>query len=296
MKICLIVNPRAGASRRIGAVDQALECLRRWATSIEIRETTEEGAEQLAAAIAPGMYDLVVAAGGDGTVNEVVNGIRGDTPVGILPLGTMNVLARELRIPVDDVPAACRVLQTGTPRSIDLGLCNGRRFVLMAGVGFDADAVKEVQAGIKNVVGGIAYVMSALQQLGARPPIRFRMRLDGRRVRHTGRMLLIANSRLYAGDIEIAPGASISDGYLDVCLFRQRSRLGFLAQLVGVLLRRHRQDPNFIQIKARKIELSTRPPTAVQLDGDYFGETPVEIEVLPAAVRIIQPDGAQRGG
>lgn len=295
MRICLIVNPKAGASRGRPALPEALECLQTWAGSVEVRETSAEGAEQVARDIGPDEFEVVVACGGDGTVNEVVNGIGPHTPVGILPFGTVNVLARELGIPVNDVPAACNVLRHAPPRPIDLGLCNGRRFVLMAGVGFDAEAVRSVAPQMKDLMGGAAYVVSGLKSLLVNRPQLFRVQFDGRRRTYRAMMLLVANASLYAGDLKIAEKARIDDGLLDICIFRERSPWAFLGQLYHVVTGGQRRDPHFVTRKARTVLVTTRRPAPVQLDGDYFGETPVDIEVLPAAVRILRPPLAQEG-
>jgi diacylglycerol kinase (ATP) len=290
-RICLIVNPTAGQSKPGALVSEISERLGSWCTTLEVRETDSRGAgERLAKALQPGEFDLVVAVGGDGTINEVLNGLEDHTPLGIIPLGTANVLARELDIPIDDLDAACDMLRTCAPHPIDLGRCNDRRFCLMAGIGFDAEAVKEVPPSIKDLIGAPAYVLSALRALTTLPEtIRYRLTLPGRRIRARALMLVVANAGSYAGTLRIAPLASIDDGYLDVCLFRERSKLAFLGQLVRVLMRRHLTDPHFQYFRAREMRIDCRPRAAVQLDGDYFGRTPVTIRVEPAAVRVVRP-------
>lgn len=290
-RICLIVNPTAGQSRPGQSLADVTECLGSWCRSVTVRETDSRGAgERIAKAIQPGEFDLVVAGGGDGTINEVLNGLGDHTPLGILPLGTANVLARELKIPLNDVAAACEVLRTCRAHPVDLGVCNGRKFALMVGIGFDAETVKEVPPNVKDLIGAPAYVLSGLRVLNQmQKPLRYRLTLPRGRIVSRGMMLVVANASSYAGDLQIAPLASLEDGLLHLCLFRERSKLAFLGQLFQVLRRKQLQDPNFLYQMAPWVRVHCDPPAAVQLDGDYFGRTPVDIRCLPGAVRIVRP-------
>jgi YegS/Rv2252/BmrU family lipid kinase len=290
-RLCLIVNPTAGQSRPGGAMPQLQECLSAWSPHLEVRETDSRGAaERIAKDIRPGEFDLIIAVGGDGTINEILNGLGDHTPLGIIPLGTANVLARELGIPVNDLPAACEVLRTGEPRPIDLGWCNGRRFCLMAGIGFDAEAVKEVPPSIKDLIGAPAYVLSGLRVLNEmHRAIRYRITMPEGRIVSRGMMLVVANAASYAGPIQMAPLASLEDNLLHLCLFRERSKLAFLGQLFNVLMRRQLQDPNFVYVQSTQFRVVCNPVASIQLDGDYFGRTPAEIRCLPGAVRIVCP-------
>jgi diacylglycerol kinase (ATP) len=293
-RICLIVNPTAGQAKPGVALREVVECLSAWCPKVEVRETDCRGAgERIAREVKPGEFDVVIAMGGDGTLNEVLNGLGPHTPLGVLPLGTANVFARELGIPVNDLPAACEVLRTCTPRPVDLGCCNERRFSLMAGIGFDAEAVKEVPPNIKDLIGAPAYVLSGLKALADMPrPLRYRLTLPDRTIRASGMMLVVANAASYAGAMQMAPLASLDDGWLDLCLFRERNKLAFLGQWFNVLMGKHLQDPHFSYHRAQSVRVETDPPSAVQLDGDYFGRTPVDIRVLPGAVHVIHPQKA----
>lgn len=292
MRLCLIVNPKAGQAKPENALPHLRELLSAWTSDLTIHTTDARGAgERIARGIGPGEFDGIVAAGGDGTINEVLNGLADHTPLGILPLGTANVLARELKIPVDDLPAACAIIRDCPPRPIDLGLCSGRRFSLMAGIGFDAESVREVPPNVKDLIGAPAYVLGALRAFSQLShPMRYRLRVDGRRRVARGMMLVAANAASYAGPFRIATEAAIDDGCLDLCLFRERTRLELIGQLALVLLGRQRDDPHFTYQRARTIRVECRPPASVQLDGDYFGRTPVEISILPSAIRVCRPE------
>jgi diacylglycerol kinase (ATP) len=288
MRIRVIANPTAGQGRGAATLEQALALLRAGGAAMDLRATAARGdAERLAAESTPDVADLVVVAGGDGTINEVVNGLDGRVPVGLLPLGTANVLARELNVPLKDPEATCRLLLEGVPQPLDLGECNGRKFVLMAGIGFDAEAVKEVPPNVKDLIGAPAYVLSGLKAL-THSAIRYRIFLPDREVHARGMLLVVANAASYAGPIQLAPLASIEDGLLDVCIFRERNRLAFLGQLINVLLRRQLEDPKFLYERAAHVRIACHPTASVQLDGDYFGRTPVDLRALPAALRVIR--------
>jgi diacylglycerol kinase (ATP) len=293
MRICLIVNPTAGQSRPGTLMPKLTECISAWCPDLAVRETSRRGdGEEFARSIREGEFDMVVAGGGDGTINEVLNGLEAPVPLGIVPLGTANVLARELHIPVNDVAAACAVLRDGIAKPLDLGLCNGRRFCLMAGIGFDAETVKEVPPNVKDLLGAPAYVLSGLRTLTQMErAIRYRVLLPEGRLVSRGMMLVVANAATYAGWLQIAPLAALDDGWLDLCLFRERSRLAFAGQWLRVLARRQLDDPHFLYRRVQELRVECDPPASVQLDGDYYGRTPVEIRVLPGAVRVIRPAG-----
>ena len=290
MRVCLIVNPRAGA-RPEAALEQIQQSLAGWCERLDVRLTDSAGAaERIAKSLDPGEWDRCVAVGGDGTINEVVNGLPDGLPLAIIPMGTANVLARELRLPLNDPVAACEVLRECEPQPMDLGWCNGRRFCLMAGIGFDAAAVRDVVPNIKDLLGAPAYVLSGLKALAEMPgPIRYRLTLPDRQVVARGMMLVVANAAGYAGPLQLAPMARLDSGCLDVCLFVDKSRLGFLGQLWNVLQHRQMEDPQFKYFHATELTVATSPSAAVQLDGDYFCRTPVTLRVLPGAVQVVRP-------
>lgn len=288
----ILLNPTAG-QRRAGAWRQALEhAFGDWPGSWSIRETHAIGdAERMAAEVNDDACDLIVAAGGDGTINEVVNGLKADVALGILPLGTANVLALELGISVNDLPAALAVIRDGEPRPIDLGRINNRRFLLMAGFGFDAEVVASVAKPLKDLVGGPAYFLSAVEAFSRVRPARFRLQADTEAMETQAYMVVVANAASYAGQLQIAPLATIDDGWLDVCVFQERRPGGFLRQAWQVLRRRHLRDPDVRYFRCRSIRVEATPEVGIQVDGDPAGRTPARIELLPGAVRVYRPSG-----
>lgn len=232
---------------------------------------------------------LVVAAGGDGTVNEVVNGL-GDSGVclGILPIGSVNVLAMELGLPMD-VPGAARVIREGATRKIDLGQVNGRRFVQLAGVGLDAQVVRETDHGSKKALGPLSYVLTAVQ-VAARPSPTLRVWVSGREEMR-GSFVLIGNGRFYGGPFQFFPGASLEDGELDVCVFQRTGHLDLLRYLRGVVLNRLPHYVDVEMFRASQLRIESDEEVPAEVDGELCAVTPVEVRVLPRALSVRVPGG-----
>jgi YegS/Rv2252/BmrU family lipid kinase len=292
MKSLLIVNLQAGHRKTDDLWRRLKRTLGRQGTKIVATEHAGH-AEQLAREAAEsGAYDAILIGGGDGTINEVTNGIMaasGSAPrpnVGIVPLGTCNVLATELGIPADPDEAA-EVIKAGKTRAIDIGRVGDHCFLLMAGFGFDADAVRGVALPVKSLVGASAYIVSGLAALAQSKASRIKLTLDEEKLICDAFMVVVANVSSYAFEqFKIAPFAALDDGWLDICVFERppSDRVGFVAQIVMLIARRHLHDPRVRYYRARRILLESDPPIAGQLDGDSYGETPVEIAVVPKAL------------
>ena len=295
MKSLLIVNPAAGQGRP----QEALEALKAFLAPILGGVVVTQGrgeAERAARTAAADGYNAVLAAGGDGTVNEVVNGLLAAPggsalPLGLLPLGTQNVLASELGLPADP-DAALALLRAGRTRRIDVGRAGSRHFVLMAGFGFDAQVVGEVLRPVKALLGPAAYAFAAAGALAKYRSTHIRLRLDGEEVRSEAFLVVVANAASYAyRQIKLAPFAALDDGWLDVCVFERArgDRVGFASQMMAVLARRHLRDPHVRYYRGKHLVLESDPPIQGQMDGDAFGATPIEISLLPSALSVFVP-------
>jgi YegS/Rv2252/BmrU family lipid kinase len=278
----LVDRVAAGLSRRGHAVDLAV--------TLCPGDATRLAAEAVAA-----RYDLVVAAGGDGTVNEALQPLVGtSTTLGVLPVGTVNVWAgesglhgRALRL-ID-------LLGAGYSRAIDVGIAGHRYFVLMASVGLDAEVVRTVGPDLKRKLGRWAYAVSlttvARDYLGT-PTTLY---LDDRVVQINLLMLVVGNTRRYAGHFQATPHAVADDGQLDVLAiqgdraWRNLPKAGALIA-PAPLLRHH-----MVAGRARTIRIVTRTPLPVQVDGDFVGCTPLTIRIAPRALRVVVQAGL-RGG
>jgi len=248
-------------------------------------------ARQLAAqAVAEGAR-CIVAAGGDGTINEIVNGMDGAaSPLGILPLGTANVFARELRIPLN-LRAAWDVVEAGRTRTVDLGCAEAagqpQRFVQLAGVGFDAMAVRAVNWKLKKKLGPLSYVWAGLRaQRDCRT--RVEVLVDGA-VRASGKAVLIGNGRLYGGWFQVFPNAQLEDGRLDVCVFENCRYLDLWRYMQAVVRGAHGRLPDVQCFPASQFECRAAAPVPFEADGELAGECPVRFSVQPGALQVLAP-------
>jgi diacylglycerol kinase (ATP) len=288
----LILNPKAGQRARSGTVERTLAVAARLGWRVDVAETAERGdATRLAAEAARSGQRIVLVGGGDGTLNEVIQGLAGtDTAVGALPLGTMNVWVRELGLSLDPADTI-RELLRGQVRRIDLGRVNGRYFLLMAGLGFDAEAMNAVQGQAKRRLGPVAILaagaLAALRSRGSR----LRLRADGRPVETDGLLITVGNTRLWAGAVRITHHATAADGLLDVCIFPGHSLLTRLRHVLLVFIGRHDADPEVTYLQARELLVAARPALPLQVDGEPFGTTPARIEVVPGALRVLVGNG-----
>lgn len=287
----IVFNPTAGQAESLEQDLRAAAGVWRdhgWRVELRPTERSGDGTRIAREAAAEG-FDVVVAAGGDGTINEVVNGLAGTrTALATLPVGTVNVWAREIGLPLQPRATAETLLRSHV-RRIDLGRAGGRYFLLMAGVGFDAAVVGEVRSPEKRRLGMLAYVLRGLEVATRYRGKRARVVLDGRRV--GGRILLvvIGNSQLYGGVVKITPRAIIDDGLLDVCIIKGASLLSAPLRALSILLQRYNLDPAIEYHRARSIRVETRAGLPVQVDGDHIGQTPMTFEVAPGALRALLP-------
>ncbi len=289
-RIRLIANPIAGGNAR-KKIDQAAAWLQSQGCQVEVLLTGARGdAREFARQAHQSGCDLVIAAGGDGTLNEVINGLApSPIPLAFVPLGTTNVFALEVGIPFD-IEAACRIALQGQPRPVCLGLAGDTRFLLMAGIGFDADAVFRVSSRLKRRTGKFAYLVSAVSALLAGPfaPIEVQTE-DGTRL--TGYNLVVGNGRFYGGKFSITPGASLHDDTLEACLFLRPGRLRFLGSALKIALGSRLPAAEARIFKTRQLEVSGAG-LAVQIDGDFHGRLPMTIKALPGELRMVLPAGA----
>lgn len=243
--------------------------------------------EASARACARDRYDLVLAVGGDGTLNLVVNGLaNSDTALAIVPLGTANVFARQLAVP-HDVESACRLIREGAWRVIDLGRAGSRYFACTSGVGFDAQVLRDVDARIKKVSGYAAYFASTLRAFAR---YRFRhvhLRLDDDPRVFKGYMTLINNGQFYGGNFRFAPRARLTDGLLDVVIFRRHGVAAIARYLTRIAGGTIDTDPEVTYARARRVHVEAHGRHAVHLDGEYAGHTPREFRAVPAALRVV---------
>jgi len=286
----VIVNPVARGLPPGEALRAGVSWLRERGWQIETCLTSGSGvATELAAEAARRAYDCVVAVGGDGTLNEALNGVAGTpTALAFVPGGTVNVWAREAGIPSEPV-AALRLLAEGKRRRLDAGRVGERFFLLMASAGLDSLVVADMNTRLKRRFGRFAYIGSAALHLRNYAGIHADVTLDGERLETSMLMLVAGNTRSYGGMIEITRQARADDGLLDVCLYSGVGREAFIGHFARTVLAQHVHHPAVLYRRVKSIELRTQVPLPVQADGEIAGETPVTISVAPSAVSVVVP-------
>jgi diacylglycerol kinase (ATP) len=235
-------------------------------------------------------YEAIVAVGGDGTVAEVATAIDGATvAIGIIPAGSTNVIARSLRLPYDPIDAAKLVFMRPQTRFIDVGICNGRRFLHMAGAGFDSRIFATTSKRLKRHLGWVAYLQGATQTIFD-PPVHFNVTVDGTAMDCDSPLVLVANGgSIIRPYIPVHPGIRYDDGFLDVIIFTATRPVEIASTLGRFATRSLEKSPYTIHVRGREIELLSVPQIPVQLDGDIIGNTPANFTLRPRALEIIVP-------
>jgi YegS/Rv2252/BmrU family lipid kinase len=293
---CLIFNPKARGQK----AEKLQHLLNQLARECHCKPTTRAGeARELAAAAVNEGFETVIAAGGDGTINEVTNGI-GDAPDGfsksrlaVLPMGTINVFARELGIP-SNLEQAWQIISRGNEIAIDLpraefncaGKTLSRYFIQLAGAGLDANAVTLVSWELKKKIGGLAYLVAGLQSLGSKQS---KIRIGAGAKSFTGELVLIGNGRLYGGNFAFFPQAQLRDGRLSACVFPKVNWLAACRAGVGLVSKNLPRFCGATELAAEELTLTADRKTFLQLDGESVGELPARLSIEPQKLRVVVP-------
>lgn len=291
-RIPVILNP-AARSTQAAARENAIRSL---SPAPELVLTSGPGqATELAEKLAREGHPLIVAAGGDGTMNEVLQGIcrvnaerppgEKHTALGVLPVGTMNVFSLELGLPSQDIAACWRQISSGGRKEIDLWMANQQYFVQLAGVGFDAEIIQETSWESKKRFGPLSYVMSAAQVLTRKPPV-LSVHVDGRPALH-GSVVLVGAGRHYGGPVPVFPKASNQDGRLDVLIFRGLGGWEFAQMLRAILEGGYEPAEDIDYLQLREFTVTAEPQAPLEVDGELAGEgTPVLFQPAPFRLQI----------
>lgn len=289
----IIFNPRA-RSQKGGRV---LRFLMSHANRFALYATNHAGeARELAARFAAQGEPVVIAAGGDGTLNEVVSGLAGTkTLLGVLPAGTMNVFAREMGIPFDSFERAFQVIERGFVREVDLFEANGSPFVQMAGIGFDARVIEETKWETKKMLGPLAYLLAAVKVLGETPPKMEVICADGRR--EEGVAVLAGNGSLYGGQFKFFPHANNRDSKLDVLVYKEAGYRLVLDSLRGLAFGGIDLVDSTICFQSDDFVVRADRDVPVEVDGEWIGRfSEVRFHETANRLRVIAPEDPVIGG
>ncbi len=293
-QVIVVANPYSGRRENRSCVEALAAAISDQGLACRVIWQLPELAEVAADPSAPQQYRAVVAAGGDGTLNHVIN-LQTGLPVFMFPLGNENLFARQFE-GCRDPRRAAEILTTGGTRAIDLGRAGERLFAIVASAGFDGDTAHRLarwrrQANGLRRVRSFSYAAPIVAAaFGYRYPL-LDIDADGRRVR--GALCMVFNVPRYASNLMLAPDADPSDGLLDWVVFERPGSLPLARYALAVWLRRHRQRADVHHGQARQIRLAAAEPVPLEIDGEAADFAPIEIEVAPRAMRVVVPPEAE---
>jgi len=285
-EILVILNPAARSERAKASwkrIARFPHCTMRVTSGVgDAQAVAEEGVRE--------GFTTIVAAGGDGTVNEVVNGIVGaDVSLGILPVGTMNVFAAELGLP-GDLDEAWAIIRAGRTRRVDLLRANQQYFVQLAGVGLDAQVVQATSWEFKKSFGPLSYLISAAQIASRKPP---RLIVEADEQVREGSFVLIGNGRYYGGPLAFFKDARIDDGKLDVLIFKNLAYLDIARYVTNVFIGKHTDLPDVEYFQTKKAVVRSDEEVPVEVDGEVVGSLPVTFRISSRKLRVVVPVGRE---
>jgi len=291
--VLVSVNPGAGARSRGDQVARLQSLLREEGYQVQVTSDLLEMQNLSAAAMAEDRLRVVVAAGGDGTIGRLLNETDPGIPLTILPLGTENLLSKYLSIKANPESVA-NVIRQGWTVDLDVGSANGTLFTLMLGCGFDAEVVRRLDNTRSGHIRHLSYLRPIVETIlnydYPQVEVSFPGEGDGETVSSlSARWAFVVNLPRYAGGLKLVPGASGTDGQLDICTFQRGSFLHGLRYLIGVVLGRHHDWSDCDTLQATRIRLESDQPVPYQLDGDPGGELPVDVEVVPGRMTVMVP-------
>lgn len=291
MRIIILVNPAADRGRARTKLAETLEVLRRDGVEPEVQVSRDsQHLVELAREAREKNPDLVVAAGGDGTVHDVLNALAGSgIPLGLLPIGRGNDFASGLGVP-SDPRAAAQVLLRGATREIDLGRAGSAFYGCIAGVGFDSVVNRYANERARRLGGRLAYAWAILRCLWSYRPQPLELRSDAGNYSGEVMFAVIGNNVSYGGGVKMAPRARLDDGLLDVCIVPAMGKLEFLRWVPRAYRGTHLAHPRITYFQARRVELASPSRLELFADGEFVQLLPTTIEAVPHALRVRVPN------
>lgn len=289
MRVVVILNPNARHGRAAEDEAEAVRTLTDLGIDFSIVKTSRPGeAILIAQKAAEQGYDVVCAMGGDGTVNEVINGIAGTgAALAVIPVGTGNDFAHALGVPKGDVAGACRVLARGHRRPMDLCRVNDRYFASSFGAGFDARVTKAANERFKRLGGIRAYILAVMSVIWSFRPGKVRILADGREIFKSPLLVAVTNWKSYGGGMYICPDAEIDDGLFDVCIVDKLPILRFLYSFPRVIRGTHVTMPEVEIFRARSVHISCSRLETYHVDGEVFEADDMELTLFPGGIDVV---------
>ncbi|WP_096271557.1 diacylglycerol kinase [Paucisalibacillus globulus] len=290
----IIYNPTSGREAFKKELPAVLEKLEKAGYEASAHATTGEGDAVKAARIAvERKYDIVIAAGGDGTINEVVNGLAEQEyrpKLGVIPVGTTNDFARALTIPRDSIQKAVDVIIEDQSMLLDIGKVNDQYFINIAGGGKLTELTYEVPSKLKTMIGQMAYYFKGIEMLPSLKPARVKIEYDGNVIEEDIMLFLISNTNSVGGFEKLAPDACLDDGYFDLLILRKTNLAEFIRIASLALRGAHLEDKHVIYSKAKHIKVTPDEKMQLNIDGEYGGLLPGEFRNLQQHIDIFVPE------
>ncbi|MFH1419597.1 MAG: diacylglycerol kinase family protein [Planctomycetota bacterium] len=289
-RILVVVNPVSGRGKRRETLASLIRRLREAGCSVVVLETAKPGDARAAAAQScRDGCDVLIVAGGDGTINEAVRGLVDESPpILIVPMGTENILAKYLGLPTD-CAGLLEVLREGRSVQLDVATRNGDRFLLVAGVGFDAQVVREVSRVRKGHISYFSYLGPLWRTFWSYRHPRLRVDCDGEPIFDGEGLVLLGNVPRYAMGLRVLSRAVPDDGLIDACVFECPRRVSLLRHALNVLLRRHPGRPGVVYRQAKTVRVASDEQVPVEVDGEVGGWLPAEFTITETRARFLVP-------
>jgi|TARA_Y100000031_G_C8245251_1_gene397727 YegS/Rv2252/BmrU family lipid kinase len=296
VKAKLIINPKAGIQKKklenikkqLLKIEKIEKTIEKFFKKHEITidtEITKKAKDATKIAKNSKNYDLIIIAGGDGTINEVINGLENfKTKVGIIPFGSENIIAKELKLPLN-IKKACETILKGKTKKIDLGEINKNKFVFVTGIGFDAEAIKNVKPELKEILGKHSYTIAALKTFFNYKPEKLTIKINKKEIK--GYFIIASNVKRYGGNLNITPDAELDDGFLDLCIFKEKKPSTIIKYLIGATSGQIKRIKGLEHHKIKQAEIKSKNKVLYHTDAEIKGTTPVKIKVLPKKLLII---------
>lgn len=293
IKTKLIFDPISGGGVGKEYVDDVVEKLRNNKVDVDFYTTKSIGdAKEVAKEIKENEFDVVAVMSGDGTINEVINGLLpSEIPLVIIPSGVANVFANEVGIPINPLKA-CEAIYEGSLCEVDLGKINDSYFLSLASIGFDSHVLKDTPPSLKRKYGKLSYIYTGLKTVFSYKPSPIYVKFEDESISKKKKcyFIVIGNVSIYGSPyVKMTPKASITDGLLDVCLFKKENPINYFRYFLGAIFRMHTQFPDVEYFQTKKFYVESEKPLMVEADGDVWGELPITFSILNKGLKILLP-------
>ncbi len=288
-QLLIISNPVAGKGISKELIHRTLRFFEARDYQVEFCETKGQGyAREAVKHLKYNNYKIVIM-GGDGTINEVLNGLRNwEIKLGIIPTGTANVLAKELKIPFD-VMNACEVITQENELRLDLGKNEKGYFILLAGVGLDAMIVKDLSTRRSGNISYISYTVPIIRNLLKYKYPKLSVKVDGKLIENNAGLVFVGNTKSYGGPIEVTSYAKANDGTFDVCIINVKRRLSILRFIWKAFMRTLPESKDVMYTRGKIVSVTSDSRVPYQMDGDFAGYIPAVFEIIPKAIPVLVP-------